>query len=73
MNSTNQTVLEKLTVAQLVKKIPALCGNPKFHFRAHNTPPMVRILGQMDPVYTHKHNISEIHLNIILPSTPIAS
>jgi len=32
-----QKVLEKLTIAQIVKKFPALCWN-QIHYRLHNNP-----------------------------------
>ena len=66
-------LLEKLTGFQLVKKFPALYGTSKVHNHIHKCPLPAPILSQLDPVHTPTSQFLNIHLNIILPSTPGSS
>ena len=44
--------------------------NPKVHCRIHNSPSHFFILRHLDPIHMPTSQVLNIHLNIILPSTP---
>ena len=52
------------------QETPRISRNPKVHYRTHNRPPPVSILGQPDPDHTPTSHLLEIHPNIIHPSRP---
>ena len=52
------------------QEIPRISRNPKVHYRTHNRPPPISILGQLNPVHIPTSHLLQIHPNIIYPSTP---
>jgi len=52
------------------QEIPRISRNQKVHYRTHERPPPVSILGQPNPVHIPKSHLLEIHPNVIHPSTP---
>jgi hypothetical protein len=48
----SRVLLDKMIVAQLVKKLPALLRNAKIHYSVHNSSPLNPILSHFNPVHT---------------------
>jgi hypothetical protein len=49
------------------QELPNILRNPKVHYCVHNSPPLVPILSQIDPVHATSSYLSKIHFNIIHP------
>jgi hypothetical protein len=47
------------------QELPTILWDPKVHYRVHNSPPLVSILSQIDPVHTNPSYLSKIYFNIV--------
>jgi hypothetical protein len=65
----NRDILEKLSVAQLVKKFPHRSWKPNAHYRVQNSLTPVPNLSQINPVHSFPPYFHKIYSNIILPFT----
>jgi hypothetical protein len=53
-----------------IQEILCLLWGPNFHYRVHQSPPLVSILSQLHSIHTFPPYLPKIHPNIILQSTP---
>jgi hypothetical protein len=58
---------EKLKIPQLVRKFSAFNEPLKAHYRTYNSPPVILILSQIDPIHALSH-FSKVYFNIIIAS-----
>jgi hypothetical protein len=71
--STEQSPSWKSNWFSDTQEIPRILWIPKVHYRIHKCPTPLPIPGQIDPVHKSTSHLQEIHLNIILPSSPRSS
>jgi hypothetical protein len=62
----SRVLLQKLSHSA-TQEIPRLLWNSKFHYRVHNSPPLVPFPSQLHPVQTFPPCFPKFHSNIILP------
>jgi hypothetical protein len=68
----SRVLLDKLTVPQLVQKLPR-CMQAAVHYLIHNSLTLVTILNQINTVHALPPYFSTIHLNVILQYMPRSS
>jgi len=59
-----RVLLEKLTVSQLVKKLPSISRKLKLHYLVHHSLAFVPVLGQTNPVHKPPSYFVNIRFNI---------
>lgn len=67
------TVLEKTIGRSTSQEIPRFLWNWEVRDRVHNSPSLVPILSQINPIHTLQPNFPNMHFDVILTSTPRSS
>jgi hypothetical protein len=49
------------------QELPSILRNPKVHYSVHKSPPLVRLLSQIDLAHTTQYYLSQFHFNTIHP------
>ena len=62
----------KANSSAATSEIPCILRNRKVHYHFHRCRPILRILIKLHPVHAPTSHLLKIHLNIILPSTPVS-
>jgi hypothetical protein len=55
-------LLEKQPIVQLLKELPNILWNPKFHSLVHKSPPLAPILSQINQIHTIPSYLSKVNL-----------
>ena len=72
-NSTQQSTFSKANGSSASEGIPHILWYLRIHYHVHNSPQVVPVLSQINPLHTLQSNLFKIHFNIILLSMPKSS
>jgi hypothetical protein len=68
-----QDIIWKADCHSACQKYPVFLWNPTVHYRVHTSAPLDPILSQLNPVRPINPCLPKVHLNVILPPTPMSS
>jgi hypothetical protein len=72
-NSIQLNPSSKANSSSTSQEIPRILWNTKVHRRVHKIRPPVRILSQINIIHVLSYDFFNIHVNILIPSTPRSS